>query len=190
MSAVLHFKFDGIPPRRTLQSGRIVRVVNGQPVFVTATRVRMEATEMLHGFRRQLPEGWKASAEPAFVEIRLFYPMLKGEELPEGVEIPHDVRPDADNLVKSILDSMTRALVWVDDAQVYDLSVSKWRSAAPCWEVDVWFGGTVKWRGEEIDVAEYRRRIRRWRSDERRRSRGAAVDMTGELFGLEDEEDA
>lgn len=39
--------------------------------------------------------------------------------------------PDADNLVKSLPDCMTRAGVWVDDDQVCELRVRKWRGMCP-----------------------------------------------------------
>ncbi len=79
------------------------------------------------------------------VRVELVYPFRKAErERLEGTAaaemlIPHFERPDADNLVKSLLDSMTRAGVWEDDGQVADLRVRKWRGMRPRWAVFVWF---------------------------------------------------
>ena len=42
--------------------------------------------------------------------------------------IRHTKKPDADNLAKAVLDSLN-GLIWVDDAQVCELSVSKWIAA-------------------------------------------------------------
>lgn len=39
--------------------------------------------------------------------------------------IPHDRRPDLDNVIKAVLDGMDGAGVWQDDAQVAELSASK-----------------------------------------------------------------
>jgi len=39
---------------------------------------------------------------------------------------PHIIKPDADNLLKAVMDAMTDALVWIDDTQVYAVSAEKW----------------------------------------------------------------
>jgi len=41
-------------------------------------------------------------------------------------EIVCRTKPDADNLAKAILDALTTAGVWIDDAQVVELHVHKW----------------------------------------------------------------
>lgn len=42
--------------------------------------------------------------------------------------LPHTCKPDCDNLAKSTLDALAQ-LLWVDDAQITDLKVSKWIAA-------------------------------------------------------------
>lgn len=141
----LSFRVDGMPPRKTLQSGRGVYVENGEVRFFTRAGVRAEAWEMRAEFARQLPPGWTARAEAARVRVELVYPLRKHERerlLAVGAAdtlLPHIERPDVDNLSKSLLDSMTRAGVWQDDAQVCDLRVRKWRGVHPRWCVFVWF---------------------------------------------------
>lgn len=39
---------------------------------------------------------------------------------------PHTVKPDADNLLKALMDAMTTAQVWKDDALVYSSYAEKW----------------------------------------------------------------
>lgn len=142
----LSFRVDGMPPRKTLQSGRgAYREADGSIRFFTKAGVRAEAWEMRAEFARGLPAGWRAREGAVRVQVELVYPLRKPERerlvaagTPE-VLLPHVERPDADNLVKSLLDSMTRAGVWVDDAQVCDLRVRKWRGIRPRWAVFVWF---------------------------------------------------
>ena len=141
----LAFLVDGMPPRKTLQAGRGAYVENGEVRFFTSQEVRTEAWQMQSEFRQRLPAGWVARRDPVRVRVELVYPLRKSErERLEGTAasemlIPHDVKPDADNLVKSLLDSMTRAGVWDDDAQVCDLRVRKWRGMRPRWAVFVWW---------------------------------------------------
>ena len=42
----------------------------------------------------------------------------------------HDHKPDADNLMKSLLDALTGAGAWRDDAQVASVIIQKWYAAA------------------------------------------------------------
>lgn len=136
----LCFEVPGIPPRRTLQSGRgAYRGEDGEVHFFTKAAVRAEAWEMRAEFSRRLPEGWKAKPEPCAVSVLLVYPLRKTDRADGEELIHHAVKPDADNLVKSLWDSMTRAGVWVDDAQVDTLAVRKRRGRTPRWTVKVWF---------------------------------------------------
>jgi Holliday junction resolvase RusA-like endonuclease len=142
----LAFRVDGMPPRKTLQSGRgAFRDEHGDVRFFTRADVRAEAWEMRAEFKRRLPAGWRARRGPVKVRVELVYPLRKPERArlagtsSSEMLIPHFERPDADNLVKSMLDSMTRAGVWEDDGQVADLRVRKWRGLRPRWAVFVWF---------------------------------------------------
>jgi Holliday junction resolvase RusA-like endonuclease len=49
---------------------------------------------------------------------------MKGE-----VPLPHGKKPDVDNLLKAVMDSMTTAGVWKDDALVYVTEAGKWYAA-------------------------------------------------------------
>ncbi len=49
---------------------------------------------------------------------------LRRKKDPEGL-IPHDKKPDLDNLVKAALDGLTQAGIWRDDAQVARLTTEK-----------------------------------------------------------------
>lgn len=168
----LVFRFLAKPPRKTHQGGvqyrSDPRVKGGVRVFLSAAHCN-EAWEMRAEFSRQLPEGWTPREDPAKVAVTLVYPQRKTDRLPGGAYLPHTERPDADNLVKSILDAMTRARVWVDDAQVFDLRVRKWRGAVPLWEVRVDFGGQGYLDGQPMPLADLKRRLAEQRRAARRK---------------------
>lgn len=66
-------------------------------------------------------------AGPLNVEIRAVFRRpgrLFRRADPDGL-IPHDRRPDLDNVVKAVLDGMDGAGVWQDDAQVAQLTAAK-----------------------------------------------------------------
>lgn len=138
----LAFRMAGMPPRKTLQGGRGLAADPDAPggvrVFTKGPQ-RMEAAWMRGEFARRLPKGWTPRTDPARVRVELVYPARKRDKTEGEILIPHTARPDADNLVKSLLDALTRAGVWADDAQVWDLRVRKWRGARPRWAVFVWF---------------------------------------------------
>jgi Holliday junction resolvase RusA-like endonuclease len=69
---------------------------------------------------------------PVKLTVCFYFPFPKREkpliEKP-GCFRPHISKPDADNLLKAVMDSMTAASVWVDDTQVYLAHTEKWYSA-------------------------------------------------------------
>ncbi len=61
---------------------------------------------------------------PIRLQVSFFMPRpkrLKGDD-----PIPHIAKPDTDNLLKAVMDAMTDARVWKDDAQVYAIKSGKW----------------------------------------------------------------
>lgn len=57
-------------------------------------------------------------------------------EAVEGGAIRPLTKPDVDNVAKAILDAF-KGVVWMDDSQVVDLSISKWYGESPCTRVAV-----------------------------------------------------
>ena len=178
----LSFYIGGPPPRRTHQGGVQYRkdptAPGGVRVFTDPAH-RLDAAEMRHEFARQLPDGWTPSREPAEVSVTLAYPQRQSDRLDDDALLPHTERPDADNLVKSILDAMTRAGVWEDDAQVYELRVRKFRTSRPRWTVRVRFGGAGFLGGDRLPVQEIKRRLAERRRAAKKAAR--AADATGTL---------
>lgn len=75
------------------------------------------------------------------VEINAYYsiPVSKSKKqkaaMAEGTIRPRK-KPDCDNVVKSVLDSLN-SIAYHDDVQVVDVSLSKWYSDAPRVEVEI-----------------------------------------------------
>jgi Holliday junction resolvase RusA-like endonuclease len=47
-------------------------------------------------------------------------------ECKEGRYMPHTKKPDADNLLKAVMDALTDAGIWQDDALVFRTEAAKW----------------------------------------------------------------
>lgn len=55
------------------------------------------------------------------MDVEFYLPMRGARE----VGAPHLATPDLDNLLKAVMDAMTRAGVWADDSQVFCLTSRK-----------------------------------------------------------------
>ena len=98
---------------------------------------RAKMTMNRHVYTPRSADAWKEEIKSAFrpvlkptitgpvkLQVSLFLPRpkaLKGDQ-----NIPHDKKPDTDNLLKAVMDAMTNAKVWNDDAQVFETHVGKY----------------------------------------------------------------
>lgn len=101
-------------------------------------------------------EGWKSAIAEAFrpflpaspiegaVEVRIdaYFARPKSHRRKSGLKADapwsHIQKPDADNLAKAVLDSLTTLGLWRDDAQVHMLTVMRaWTSAAPWTDIHI-----------------------------------------------------
>jgi Holliday junction resolvase RusA-like endonuclease len=91
-----------------------------------------------HTYNPNTAKEWKETIQTYFMLHR--QPQIEGPVnlsvsffLPKpkrlvGVDrsIPHVSKPDADNLLKAVMDAMTDAGIWRDDSLVFSISVDKW----------------------------------------------------------------
>jgi Holliday junction resolvase RusA-like endonuclease len=107
--------------------------VNGMPK--AQPRPRMTASG--HVYNPGSADAWKEIVRTAFnsfhkppitnpirLRVSFFLPRpkaLKGEDA-----VPHVKKPDVDNLLKALMDAMTVAKVWKDDAQVFESLAGKY----------------------------------------------------------------
>ena len=124
-----------IPPRTTAQQHkRIFKNKAGRMFLGTDSNgvaVQNELCALLSTHRP--PESFPRNL-PIACSIRLFFPYRKTEKktpVKLRAHIAHTVPPDADNLVKFLLDCMTRCNFWNDDSQVFHLNIEKYFHASP-----------------------------------------------------------
>lgn len=77
--------------------------------------------------------GWSRVARPALVSVDVELVVARpqaemGSRWPDG-RYPIGGKPDVDNVAKLVMDAATKAGVWDDDTQVWDLRVRRWRVA-------------------------------------------------------------
>ena len=121
----------------------------GRPrAFRMGNSVRMHTPEKTASYESMVKlaahramQGAGLMAFPVALSIVVLHPIPKGwskrkqESALAGTELP-TTKPDADNVAKVIADACN-GIVWVDDAQVVELHVSKRYSATPGVMVDV-----------------------------------------------------
>lgn len=71
-------------------------------------------------------------------ESRTAPPMIGAVGVDIEVFMPDRRRRDLDNLLKSLLDALTHAGLWLDDSQVVDLRIRKAQTIGGMVKVDVW----------------------------------------------------
>jgi Holliday junction resolvase RusA-like endonuclease len=66
--------------------------------------------------------------EAVHLKVTFFMPVPAGMKIESNSEryVPHTKKPDTDNLLKAVMDSLTEAAVWRDDAQAYWTEAVKW----------------------------------------------------------------
>ena len=135
----LSFRIPSMPPHRTAQQkGCMVR--DGRPFFFTKAAQRREERTVVGLVLDNLPEGFKPFEGPVSVALHFCWPYRQTEKrrvVAAGAEVPHDRRPDVDNVCKGVLDCVTTAALWRDDAQIARLVVSKSWGPSPYWSVEV-----------------------------------------------------
>lgn len=134
---VLQYTQACIPPTTTAQQ-KGAFVCNGKVRFFTKAKVKQaEQTwwHILEPARKQLTAPLEGAVS---VEIVLIYPHKKSTPKKDLWRIlPISTRPDVDNLVKSLLDTMTHMAFWKDDSQITILHIEKWRGPEPKLELTI-----------------------------------------------------
>ena len=119
----IHFFIPGQPARVTEQQHRYGgRKKNGQVVVYRDSRLSAARAELLEYLRKAAPK------EPITGPVRMEVCYYFSSKSKRQNGMPKITRPDTDNLVKGLKDCMTEAGFWLDDAQVYFETISKFWS--------------------------------------------------------------
>jgi crossover junction endodeoxyribonuclease RusA len=65
---------------------------------------------------------------PVLLRICFYLPMPQSMKKTETACAKHASKPDLDNLQKAVMDALTNAGIWKDDALVYGIEALKWYS--------------------------------------------------------------
>jgi Holliday junction resolvase RusA-like endonuclease len=123
----------GEPPSITAQQ----KGVNfKRRTFYTKSAIKAERRRITRAIRASIPA--RPIEGPVQCSIKIRYALTQKQAAhhveylsDEEFELPHWCKPDADNAIKLILDTLTSAGFWVDDGQVCDLNVHKRYGAEP-----------------------------------------------------------
>jgi Holliday junction resolvase RusA-like endonuclease len=107
--------------------------VNGVPK--AQPRPRMTASG--HVYNPDSADAWKEIVRMAFVlfhkppitnpvRLRVSFFLPRPKAMKGEAAVPHTKKPDVDNLLKAVMDSMTVAGVWKDDALVFETLAGKY----------------------------------------------------------------
>ncbi len=120
------------PPTSTHQANlRILRTRDGRQ-FVGKMK-NNKVTNWSNEFGRYIQKPVKPIEGPIRVYIRLYYtpPKYLLPKINKCKILVKTTKPDVDNVVKAILDQFTKAEYWVDDSQVWAITVEKYWAARP-----------------------------------------------------------
>lgn len=132
----VRFFIPGDPPTATAQQ-KGVAIVRGRPRFYTKKSVAAARLYFAAHLRQHRPKPPFQGPVSLRVQFALPHPKAAARRSAVPPDAPHVERPDADNLAKLLVDAMTDAGFWLDDSQVFDLSVTKFRSSRTGVAVDV-----------------------------------------------------
>jgi Holliday junction resolvase RusA-like endonuclease len=110
--------------------------VNGIP----RAQPRPRMTAAGHVYNPHSADAWKEIVRTAFmsfrkppianpIRLRVSFFLPRPKALKGEIALPHAKKPDVDNLLKAVMDAMTVAKVWTDDALVYVTEAGKWYAA-------------------------------------------------------------
>lgn len=116
---------DGKPPTITQQMKRL-RIVKGMPMFYHSKEYKAQEKRVIALLSECAPN--EPICGPVWLNIDYYFAPRKADErlfLMRTVMVPKHTRPDIDNMVKFMLDCITKAGFWLDDSQVSCLRVTK-----------------------------------------------------------------
>jgi len=121
-----------VPPRTTFQQKKVFyNAALGRVQFVKKKSLEQAEQDFMSLFAPHAPK------EPFRTAVRLgvvfVYPFRKTERkgVRERLLVPMTVKPDFDNLSKTLCDVLTKLYFWTDDALVAEAHVSKFWGASP-----------------------------------------------------------
>lgn len=133
----ISISIPGEPVTSTAQQKRAVAIPGkGIRFFKKAAYSKAEAS-LVAQFAQHAPN--ELILGPVAVSVRFVFGFRKTEPKKRRAlaPLPHDKRVDLDNLSKLYLDCLAKAGIIGDDAQIYDLDLSKYWDESPSVEIEL-----------------------------------------------------
>ena len=118
----MHLRIDGLPKPQGSK-----RVFNGRIVEASGNALKVWRKAIADACQANVNEEHKLLVGPVRVEVSAVFarPGRLFRQLDPDGRVPHDKRPDLDNVLKAILDGVDQAGVWGDDGQVCELAATQ-----------------------------------------------------------------
>lgn len=107
------------PPTKTHQHKKLAVSKKGKPIIYTPQETKAVQAKLSAHVGRHAPD------EPLAGALRVTQKWIWTGKV--TLPTPRSKKPDCDNISKILLDVMTSAHFWKDDAQVSSLTVEKWQ---------------------------------------------------------------
>ena len=147
MKTVYDFFVSGIPkaqPRHRNTRARLGQKLDGTPFIIHG---HIYTPDSVKEWKEIVSAEFMARRQPVItqpVKLTVYFYIPSPKSNKKQIEdYPHTKKPDADNLVKAVMDAMTEANVWTDDALVFAPLAEKWYSSVKTGariKVEVWEG--------------------------------------------------
>lgn len=87
------------------------------------------------------------------VQVEIIYYLKRPQRLMRKIDpdtsIPHEKKPDIDNLNKAVFDALTMVKLWNDDSQVYQITAKKYyhsKSGKPGAAIKIYYQGSDEYK--------------------------------------------
>lgn len=128
----LHCEIEMDPPRVTYQMHRIAFDRNTHRPYTYRTTKQKEACQQIEtALKPFVPAEPLEGPLSVCFEVRFAHNKSASKADKEKVIMPMTTRPDIDNIWKQWGDICTRLGIWLDDSQIVELKLRKFKSSKP-----------------------------------------------------------
>lgn len=141
----MKFSIPGVPQSKRKMS------ISRSGIMFTPKKVKDAEFDFISLARQYLPE--KINSEhPVSIRVTFYFPIPTSypkwkKEIMKGECWPHTTVPDCDNILKLVMDSMTKLGFWKDDRYVFAPDASKFYSENPRTDVEVTYYPIITRKG-------------------------------------------
>ena len=120
----ISFKVPGVPAAKGRPK---FRVIKGHAMAYTPAKTKWAEQSVLDAFKAAYPSFKSPLEGPIVLTAKFYMPVpasLSKKKKESMYGKPHVIRPDTDNLLKTVCDALN-GVVWKDDSQIFSVSSGK-----------------------------------------------------------------